>query len=83
MDAECQAGEAGEGENLPGACPTAAEVPTRECVVKPEILAPVPDIVSCGTTGGYTKKTGTSMAVPVVSGAVALMAGEGSGPGAG
>lgn len=47
--------------------------PTRECVVKPEILAPGTDIVSCGTTGGYTKKTGTSMAVPVVSGAVAMM----------
>ena len=47
--------------------------PTRECVVKPEILAPGTDITSCSTSGGYTKKTGTSMAVPVVSGAVALM----------
>ena len=47
--------------------------PTKECIVKPEILAPGTDITSCSGTHGYTKKTGTSMAVPVVSGAVALM----------
>lgn len=47
--------------------------PTKDCIVKPEILAPGTDIISCYKTGGYTKKTGTSMAVPVVSGAIALM----------
>lgn len=47
--------------------------PTKDCIVKPEILAPGTDIVSCNKTGGYTRKTGTSMAVPVVSGAIALM----------
>lgn len=47
--------------------------PTMECVLKPEIYAPGTDITSCSSTGGYTRKTGTSMAVPVVTGAIALL----------
>ncbi len=47
--------------------------PTADCVLKPEIYAPGNEIVSCSNTGGYTKKTGTSMAVPVVSGGIALL----------
>lgn len=47
--------------------------PTGECVVKPEILAPGTNVTSCYGLNGYTKKTGTSMAVPVVAGAIALM----------
>lgn len=48
--------------------------PTDCCIVKPEILAPGHDIISLGTRDGtYVRKTGTSMATPIVSGAIALM----------
>lgn len=51
--------------------------PTKECVVKPDLLAPGYQILSCGSRFGrkygyYTVKSGTSMAAPVVSGAAAL-----------
>lgn len=47
--------------------------PTWQCVSKPEVYAPGSEIVSCSHQGGYTKKTGTSMAVPVVAGGIALL----------
>lgn len=48
--------------------------PTDECVVKPEILMPGADIVSCSNRrDGYARKSGTSMAVPVLTGLVALL----------
>lgn len=48
--------------------------PTRECIVKPEIIAPGTNIVSCmNNRVGYTMKSGTSMATPVVAGTVALL----------
>lgn len=48
--------------------------PTDECVVKPEILMPGTNIYSCANHGNsYVKKSGTSMAVPVLSGAIALL----------
>ena len=47
--------------------------PTDCCVCKPEILAPGTDVKSCYyERGGYTSKSGTSMATAVVSGACAL-----------
>ncbi len=47
--------------------------PTACCIVKPEILAPGTQIASvCHENIGYIKKSGTSMAAPVVCGALAL-----------
>ena len=53
--------------------------PTGECIVKPDVFAPGTGIISCNAAYGrsgehpYIMKTGTSMATPVVSGAVACL----------
>ena len=48
--------------------------PTKSCIVKPEVVAPGVNIISCNNTKtGYIAKSGTSMATPIVSGAVALL----------
>lgn len=53
--------------------------PTGECVVKPDVFAPGTGIISCNARYGYPgehayiMKTGTSMATPVVSGAIACL----------
>lgn len=56
--------------------------PTHSCIKKPDIVAPGSNIISCcgktdvnhkHFTPQYTIKSGTSMATPIVSGAVALL----------
>lgn len=52
--------------------------PTRECICKPEIVAPGTNIISTNvmkkrTDYPYTVKSGTSMSTPIVSGAAALL----------
>lgn len=48
--------------------------PTGACVCKPDVVAPGASVVSCSNEpGGYTAKSGTSMATPLLSGAVALL----------
>lgn len=46
--------------------------PTKNCVIKPDLTAPGTNILSCYGASHYIEKSGTSMATPIVSGAIAL-----------
>lgn len=51
--------------------------PTKQCIVKPDIVAPANNIISCCNLWRkkylYVKKSGTSMATPIITGIIALM----------
>lgn len=61
--------------------------PTKECIKKPDVVAPGSNIISCNCNTnyipknneypieeiGYVKKSGTSMATPIVTGCISLL----------
>ena len=48
--------------------------PTDSCIIKPELVAPGTNILSCSlSSSGYFTKSGTSMSTPIISGCIALL----------
>lgn len=56
--------------------------PTSECIIKPDVIAPGANIISCRSTNAenlkpiendYTAMSGTSMSTPIITGAITLI----------
>jgi len=67
----------GSSDMLKGSKLASSIGPTKDCVCKPDIVTIGNEIISCAPYSvrekAYTKKSGTSMSTPRISGAIALL----------